>query len=198
MQSRFEHKPGHGVVSISAGSHRSRVLAKRDALIEEYLKLVPPIARRIHQTLPPSFDLEDLIQSGNLGLLRAAVRYRPGEFNDTPFSAYARPLIRGAILSSIRRRHYDEATRASIDEAPERASPAPEMEAAIDRRRMKERIDELRHLLSDVQCAVLDVYYSERMPSLAVVARTVGIPEWRATLAHAEALGILREQLKAA
>ena len=96
------------VVEISFGDHRERVRAKRDALVAENLSLVPPIARRLAKTLPPSFEVDDLVQTGNIGLLRAATRFHPQTGN--PFPAFARPIIRGAILDSVRRRHYSAAT----------------------------------------------------------------------------------------
>ncbi len=80
-----------------------------------HLALIPPIARRIHKFTPTSFELDDLIGEGQLGLIRAATRYRPHAHGGCPFSAFARPRIRGAILDSIRRRHFIEHTHLSIE-----------------------------------------------------------------------------------
>jgi RNA polymerase sigma factor for flagellar operon FliA len=91
-------------------------LAVRNELVEAHLYLVRPIAQMVMQSLPVSFDLDDLIQAGTLGLIDAAARYDPANFGDTPFTAWARCKIRGAVLSSIRRRHYTENTRLSIDD----------------------------------------------------------------------------------
>jgi RNA polymerase sigma factor (sigma-70 family) len=185
------------VVSISLGDHRARVLSKRDALIQSNLDLVPPIARRIHQTLPPSFDLDDLIQIGAIGLLRSAVAYRPDEFGETPFSAFARPRIRGAILDAVRRR-YSEHTSVAIEHAPE-PSVMPSLETTIDRKRLRTRIDRISaEKLSKEQAAVLDAYYSPEMPSLSTVAVMLDIPEWRVYKAHSEAVATLRTMLQAA
>lgn len=98
------------VICIETGQRRIRVLAARNALVEQHLKLVPDIAGRIHKGLPPSFLLDDLIAEGNIGLIQAATRYRPRTHSGTPFSAYARKRIRGAIMDSVRRRHYAENT----------------------------------------------------------------------------------------
>jgi RNA polymerase sigma factor (sigma-70 family) len=98
------------VICIENGQQRNRFLEARNALVEAHLHLVPDIAGRIHAGLPPSFDLEDLISEGNLGLIKAATRYRPRAHNRTPFSAFARKRIRGAIFDSVRRRHYTENT----------------------------------------------------------------------------------------
>jgi len=110
-----------GAVSISAGDHRERVLAERDALVEQHLDMVAPIARRVHRRVPPSFELDDLIGEGYIGLMHAAVRYRPEKHNGTPFSAYARRRIHGAIVDSVRRRAWTENTAFPLDEAPEPA-----------------------------------------------------------------------------
>lgn len=98
---------------------------ERDCLIESHLKLVPPIARRVKKKLPPSFDLDDLIGEGYIGLMHAAERYRPLTHGGTPFSAYARPRIRGAIVDSVRRKCWQENTHNPLDDAPEPAVVRP-------------------------------------------------------------------------
>jgi RNA polymerase sigma factor (sigma-70 family) len=175
----------------------SRVPAKRDALVEAHLNLVPPIAARIHEKLPPSFDVDDLISEGYVGLVRAAERYRPRAHGDVPFPGYARKVIRGTILASIRRRHYTDATQPPLDDAPDPADAPPEMDVVIDHQDQLELIRGMRDLLTAEQCAVLDVYYSTAEPNLGDAAKKLGIPKWRATLAHASALEILRGQLAA-
>jgi len=186
-------------VPISVGKRRSRVQAERNALIEENLKLIPPIALRIHEKLPPSFETDDLISEGYFGLMRAAKRYRPREHGGVPFPVYARKVIHFTILSSIRRRNYVDATHSPLDQAPEPAEAPLEMEVVIDHQDQLECIRGLRDLLTAEQCAILDVYYSSASPSpnLAETGKKLGIPKWRATLAHASALAILRSQLAA-
>jgi RNA polymerase sigma factor (sigma-70 family) len=102
------------VICIDTGLHRKRVLEARNALVEAHMYLVPDIAGRIRAGLPPSFDLEDLISEGNIGLIQAATRYRPSAHNRTPFSAYARKRIRGAIMDSVRRRRYTDNTHQAL------------------------------------------------------------------------------------
>lgn len=101
-------------------------LAQRNALVETHLSLIPPIARRLRRRLPPSFELDDLIGEGLVGLLRAATSYRPREHNGTPFSAYARLKIRGAIIDSVRRRAWEENTRNPLEDAPTQKTDAVE------------------------------------------------------------------------
>lgn len=75
-----------------------RCIQRRNRRIEHYRDLVRPIALHYHQRCAE--PLNDLIQVGLLGLLRAAELYRPA--TTTPFSAFARPHVRGAILHYLR------------------------------------------------------------------------------------------------
>ena len=49
----------------------------REQLILEHLPQVKLIARRIHERLPVSVSLDDLISTGILGLIAAIDRYDP-------------------------------------------------------------------------------------------------------------------------
>lgn len=81
----------------AAGRHRPTITL-RNQRIERYRQLVRPIARHYQGCSPE--PLEDLEQVGLLGLLRAAELYHPER--QTPFEAFARPHIRGAILHYLR------------------------------------------------------------------------------------------------
>lgn len=74
---------------------------KRNNRVQQHLDLVVPLAR--HYALRTDVDLDDLIQVGRLGLIRSANLY--SEARGVPFSAYARPHIRGAILHYLRDSH---------------------------------------------------------------------------------------------
>lgn len=198
------------VVSIDSGGHRERVLARRDELVQEHLSLVPPIARRLIVGLPPCFDLEDLVAVGNLALLHAATRYRPLEHGGAPFSAFARPRIKGEILNSITRRNWEESTRPPIDDAPEPISPAC-IEINTHESLLRERVTEAVARLPAHQQAVLATYYAETLPRardakkrlLADTDRIVrigcvlGLPEWRVIREHADAIAELQRRLRA-
>jgi RNA polymerase sigma factor for flagellar operon FliA len=73
---------------------------EREALILEHLKQVHWIAARIHEKLPPSVELDDLISAGIVGLLAAVDNYDPAK--NASLKTYAEYKIRGAILDSIR------------------------------------------------------------------------------------------------
>ena len=76
----------------------NRQQIRRNARVEQHMQLVKPLARRY--AAKSGQDPDDLLQVGLLGLLRAAERYE-GQ-RDIPFSAFARPHIRGAILHYLR------------------------------------------------------------------------------------------------
>ena len=71
---------------------------RRNARVEHHMRLVEPLARRY--AAKSGQDPDDLLQVGLMGLLRAAERYEGPR--KIPFSAFARPHIRGAILHYLR------------------------------------------------------------------------------------------------
>jgi RNA polymerase sigma factor for flagellar operon FliA len=85
----------------------SPLQSAEDQAVTENLPLVRYIAGRIASTIPASVELDDLIQTGTLGLIDAVRRYDPSK--GIPFPAYARYRIRGAILDALRA--LDWATR---------------------------------------------------------------------------------------
>lgn len=75
-----------------------RALRRRNQLVQAHQQLVRPIAHHYARCSPEGGD--DLTQVGLLGLIRAAELYRRDQ--GTPFEAFARPHIRGAILHYLR------------------------------------------------------------------------------------------------
>lgn len=73
---------------------------ERERLILEHLPQVRLIARRIHERLPESVSLEDLISTGIVGLISAIDRFDPN--HNVKLKTYAEYKIRGAILDSLR------------------------------------------------------------------------------------------------
>ncbi len=70
-------------------------------LIQEYTPLVKRIAHHLMARLPASVVLDDLIQSGMIGLLEAARRYDASK--GASFETFAGIRIRGAIIDEVRR-----------------------------------------------------------------------------------------------
>lgn len=94
--------------------------AMREQLILEHLQQVKLIARRIHERLPVSVSLDDLISTGVVGLIAAIDRYDAS--HDVKLKTYAEYKIRGAILDSLR----------GLDWAPrQQRKRAKQIEAAI-------------------------------------------------------------------
>ena len=94
--------------------------AERERLIMEHLPQVRLIARRIHDRLPGSVGLEDLISTGIVGLISAIDHFDPSL--NVKLKTYAEYKIRGAILDSLR----------GLDWAPrQKRKKAKMIEAAI-------------------------------------------------------------------
>ncbi len=72
-----------------------------DQLIERYLPLVKKIAYHLSARLPADIHIDDIIQSGMIGLLDASKHYDPRQ--GAQFETYATIRIRGAILDEVRR-----------------------------------------------------------------------------------------------
>ena len=66
----------------------------------KFAPLVKRIAHHMMASLPSSVDIDDIIQSGMIGLLDAARRYTEKE--GAQFETYAVQRIRGAMLDSLR------------------------------------------------------------------------------------------------
>ena len=88
------------IMKPAASAQLAAAMALRDQLVLKHLPLVKAIAIRLHHSLPGHVVLDDLIQSGNMGLLRAASSY--SSERHVVFSGYAKHRIRGAILDSLR------------------------------------------------------------------------------------------------
>jgi RNA polymerase sigma factor FliA len=110
--------------SAARGYQMSAVLSpeEREQLILEHLPQVRLIARRIHERLPESVSLDDLISTGIVGLITAIDRFDAA--HNVKLKTYAEYKIRGAILDSLR----------GLDWAPrQQRKRAKQIEAAISK-----------------------------------------------------------------
>lgn len=73
-----------------------------DALVRTHAPLVRRIAHQIASRLPPSIEIDDLVQEGMVGLLDAIRRWQP-QPGEAPFVVYARMRVRGAMVDWLRR-----------------------------------------------------------------------------------------------
>jgi len=76
----------------------------RNQIIAEYLPYVNRIVNRIATHLPPSVEVDDLVNVGIIGLIQAIERYDPSR--DNKFMTYAVFRIKGAVLSELRSRDF--------------------------------------------------------------------------------------------
>jgi RNA polymerase sigma factor for flagellar operon FliA len=71
------------------------------ALVVRHAELVKRIAYHLAGRLPPSVEVNDLIQSGMIGLLEAATHYSSDR--GASFETYAGIRIRGAMIDALRK-----------------------------------------------------------------------------------------------
>ncbi|MDR3684695.1 MAG: sigma-70 family RNA polymerase sigma factor, partial [Geothrix sp.] len=72
----------------------------REQLIKDYVPLVKFVAHRIASRLPSHVELDDLINSGILGLMDAIEKFEPAR--NIKFKTYAELRVKGAILDGLR------------------------------------------------------------------------------------------------
>ena len=76
----------------------------REALIRQYSPLVRRLAHHMMAKLPPSVQVDDLIQVGLIGLSEALNRYEAHQ--GVQFETFATQRIRGAMLDELRGNDY--------------------------------------------------------------------------------------------
>jgi len=72
----------------------------KNELLIQHAPMVKKMAHLMKARLPPSVEVDDLIQAGMIGLLDAASRYE--EVRGAQFETYAIQRIRGAMLDELR------------------------------------------------------------------------------------------------
>lgn len=104
MKSATRQAKPESVPSRAYGSYQQQSPGvsdeERERLILEHLPQVKLIARRIHDRLPESVSLDDLISTGIVGLISAIDRFDSS--HNVKLKTYAEYKIRGAILDSLR------------------------------------------------------------------------------------------------
>ena len=80
-----------------------------DALVARHAELVKRIAWHLAGRLPPSVEVDDLIQAGMIGLLEAAGHYSPDR--GASFETYAGIRIRGAMIDALRKDAWPRGVR---------------------------------------------------------------------------------------
>ena len=75
-----------------------------NAIVEKHASLVKKVACHLIARLPASVQLDDLIQSGMIGLIEASKNFDASK--GASFETFAGIRIRGAMLDEIRRGDY--------------------------------------------------------------------------------------------
>ncbi|MBZ5611681.1 MAG: FliA/WhiG family RNA polymerase sigma factor [Acidobacteriia bacterium] len=145
-------EPARAVKKYQAQSNAAE---DRERLILEHLPQVKLIARRIHERLPESVNLDDLISTGTIGLIAAIDRFDPS--HNVKLKTYAEYKIRGAILDSLRgldwaprqQRKRSKQIEAAIAVAEQRLHRAPTEEEIASQLRIT--LEEYHEWLVDIR-----------------------------------------------
>ncbi len=153
-------------MSVAAASYIDASLDAPDLLVEQHAPLVKRIALHLAARLPESVELDDLIQSGMIGLLEAAANFDPQ--GGASFETFAGFRIRGAMIDELRRgdwaprsvhRRMREAAEIMREIEQAQGRPAQESEVAA---RMQIELADLRALLADAsRCHALPIEVSD-------------------------------------
>jgi RNA polymerase sigma factor for flagellar operon FliA len=122
-----------------------------DDLIAEHAVLVKRIAHHLMARLPDNVQVDDLIQSGMIGLIEAARKYDGGK--GASFETYAGIRIRGAMLDEIRK--GDWAPRSVHRNARRISDAIAQVEAEVGRDADSKEIAERLGVSSDEYHAML-------------------------------------------
>ena len=101
------------------------VRRETEAMVLQHAELVKRIAYHLAGRLPPSVDVDDLIQAGMLGLLEAAANFSSGR--GASFATYAGIRIRGSMIDALRK--LDWAPRSVHRKARDVAAAIRELES---------------------------------------------------------------------
>src|ERR1700675_2133617 len=82
-------------------------------LFEENLPWAERQARLLKRGLPPSFDVQDLLQIARIEHWRQVQSFDASR--GVPYQGYACAAVRGAVLMACRRRHFREATHDRLE-----------------------------------------------------------------------------------
>ena len=93
-----------GILPTSTQPQKNIPLSERNQLVLEQLPQVRFIAQKIHARLPHHIPLEDLVNTGVLGLIEALAKFDPNR--NVQLQSYARYRIQGAILDSLREQDW--------------------------------------------------------------------------------------------
>jgi RNA polymerase sigma factor FliA len=127
----------------------------RDAQLRKYSPLVRRLAHHMIAKLPPSVEVDDLIQVGMIGLTEAIARFEPTQ--GVQFETFASQRIRGAMIDELREGDWmsrgSRKSQKDIEQAVSRLQQklhrAPlESEIAVE---LGMKLDDYQHMLAKVR-----------------------------------------------
>jgi RNA polymerase sigma factor FliA len=179
-------------------------------LQKEHYALVRYVARSMKRRLPSHIELDELVQVGMVGLVRAAARF--DSTRECSFETYARKLIYGAILDELRnsegyRRNHGPACLVPLDAplflkdgeqvmfadiVPSRdASPEETATHSQLRRHLEKAMEALEHK----ERQVIQLYFFQGIQSRDI-APMLGLSEGRIWQIRKRALARLSHRLQ--
>jgi RNA polymerase sigma factor for flagellar operon FliA len=140
-----------------------------DALVRQHLPLVKRIAQQLMVRLPSHIDIDDLIQVGLIGLLKAAEDHQRD--SGATFATYATIRIRGAMLDELRTRDWLPRSvqrdlgrvAAAIEQAEQKHGRAPTDREIADQLEME--LEDYRQLSGELACARIGQLDDIELPS---------------------------------
>jgi RNA polymerase sigma factor for flagellar operon FliA len=165
-----------------------------DDLVMQNVDLVKRIAHHLAARLPSTVDVDDLMQSGMVGLIEAA-----GNFDSSrgaSFETYAGIRIRGAMLDDIRK--HDWTPRSVHHKYRQVADAIHAIEAETGRASSNEEvaarlgisIDEYHRILNDSASSRL--FSLEETLNLKEIGKVLDVSESRVCQIHGQAVMRLR------
>lgn len=139
-----------------------------DHLVNQHLPLVKRLASQLAVKLPSHIEIEDLIQVGLIGLLKAVDDYQSD--SGAVFSTYATIRIRGAMLDELRGRDWLPRSvqrdlgrvAAAIEKVEQRLGrPASEKEIADE---LDMNLEDYRVLAGELACARISQLDEAELP----------------------------------
>ncbi|GAA6143271.1 RNA polymerase sigma factor FliA [Hydrogenophaga sp. 5NK40-0174] len=127
----------------------------REDQLRKYSPLVRRLAHHMIAKLPPSVELDDLIQVGMIGLTEAIARFQPTQ--GVQFETFASQRIRGAMIDELRdgdwmsrgSRKSQKEIEQAVNRLQQRLHRAPKESEIADELGMA--LDDYQHLLAKVR-----------------------------------------------
>ena len=150
----------------------------RDRIVLEHLPLVRMIALRVHENLPISVSIDDIVHAGIMGLFEAATNPR----KEVAFPTFATQRIKQSIVHYLRRAcepGLSTAIEAAFDDIPGQKRGSGKLE----KKELWVVLSAAMKTLPDRYQKVLFLYYSKEM-TLDEIAHVLGISLDRASKTH--------------